>query len=382
MPSFKIAIVKTIFWLPGFLRIGAGGTWPGHIILKIYPRFLHKYLDNFSKHLIYVSGTNGKTTTSFVLCSSLGFLGTPVVSNLSGANLLNGIASCVLKAASLFGNLSTKSAVFEVDEAVLKKLISIKSPTHLILLNLSRDQLDRYGEVDITLEKWSEALGSAQNTVRVFYFSSNKYLLKLKKLVLNSNITFIPFGKTNDFVKTSLIGSYNQINVNAVSSILLDLGYKKRDIMNVLSLQKHAFGRGESFLVNGITATTLLAKNPASFNNNLKLLILIKTEYNVLFVLNDNIPDGKDVSWIYDIKSSLLKKVCSCAKNVYVSGSRAFDFALRLKIAGVNTNSLVVSKNLNLIIKKAILCKENLYIFPTYSAMLKTRKILIGRKIF
>jgi UDP-N-acetylmuramyl tripeptide synthase len=130
----------------------------------------------------------------------------------------------------------------------------------------------------------------------------------------------------------------------------------------------------------------LLAKNPASFNFNLEAVVdgsILDDTF--LFVLNDNIPDGRDVSWIYDIDAALLSKACA-GKTIFVSGTRALDMALRLNYAGVTVPALNIAAEL----KKSLACiaagsadlpVKSLVVFPNYSAMLETRKLLVGRKI-
>lgn len=140
-----------------------------------------------------------------------------------------------------------------------------------------------------------------------------------------------------------------------------------------------AYGRGEEIPLGKKIFRIFLAKNPASFNNNLDLLIKKEVDApTLLFVLNDNIPDGRDVSWIYDINPEKLYKACS-GKKIFVSGKRYLDMAVRLSYAGIEVERKNLKKNL-----KAALSEtpgENTIILPNYSAMLDTRKVLTGRKI-
>ena len=110
-----------------------------------------------------------------------------------------------------------------------------------------------------------------------------------------------------------------------------------------------------------------LSKNPAGFNQSLRTVLELGAK-NLLFVLNDRIPDGRDVSWIWDVDFEMIPKDVS----VRVSGDRVYDLALRLKYAGIKAD---IYENL----ENAL--SGPLYVLPTYSAMLEVRKILKGRKI-
>ena len=121
--------------------------------------------------------------------------------------------------------------------------------------------------------------------------------------------------------------------------------------------------------MNGKRVKLFLSKNPAGFNESLRTVIQLGAK-QILFVLNDRIPDGRDVSWIWDVDFEMIPGNISVA----VSGDRVYDLALRLKYAGITAN---ICENL----ENAFDTKETLYVLPTYSAMLDVRKILTGKKI-
>ena len=121
----------------------------------------------------------------------------------------------------------------------------------------------------------------------------------------------------------------------------------------------------------------LLSKNPTGFNESLK--IVMEKEYsNLLLFLNDRIPDGRDISWIWDVDFDMLN---NRELNVTVSGDRTYDLANRLKYAGIESNPLEsLEKALSTAVDKTQK-GETLVILPTYSAMLELRKILTGKSI-
>ena len=100
---------------------------------------------------VAITGTNGKTTTNNLLCSALEAEGKKVVCNHTGSNMLNGVAAAFAQNASLSGNLKADYACIEVDEASTVRIFPHFKPDYMVLTNLFRDQLDRYGEIDITM---------------------------------------------------------------------------------------------------------------------------------------------------------------------------------------------------------------------------------------
>ena len=134
-------------------NLGHGSTWPGHIALKVNPDFIKDLLQNTNTKIVLVAGTNGKTTTSLMLKSILKESGKSVLHNASGANLRNGIASYLLLNTNRSGKITQDFAIFESDENTLPHLLNDISPTFLVVLNLFRDQLDRYGELTLISKK-------------------------------------------------------------------------------------------------------------------------------------------------------------------------------------------------------------------------------------
>ena len=162
LQNFAIFLGKLISFFSEKTSLGAGGTWPGEVALALQPNILQYFASRFSKGIILVAGTNGKTTTSLMIKKVLESDNNWVVHNNSGANLLNGLVSACIKHSSWNGSFQADYGVFEVDENTLPEVLKfvkfIKSKVIIVLLNLFRDQLDRYGEVDVIAEKWEKAL--------------------------------------------------------------------------------------------------------------------------------------------------------------------------------------------------------------------------------
>lgn len=374
-----LVISKLVYLLINLTNKGAGYTWPGHMALKIYPRILRSKKIRFQKGLVLISGTNGKTTTAKLLVHILKESSFFVVSNSSGANLKNGIVSSILLSSTLKG-LDQDYGVFEVDEFALPEILRELSPNVLILLNLSRDQLDRYGEIDTILAKWKKAIDTLPDKTSLVIDGNQKEIMDIcgdsSKNVHSFDANESILGNTN------LKGSFNARNISASVMTCSLLGLSEDIVLSSIRTFKPAYGRGEQIEYLGTTYNIFLAKNPASFNYNLEVVRALDDSLStILFVLNDNIPDGRDVSWIYDIDSEQLANSFK-NKNLYFAGTRGADMALRMKHAGLNVSELSVFPTLNLAFKFLALANlKDVLVLPNYSAMLDIRDFLLGRRI-
>jgi lipid II isoglutaminyl synthase (glutamine-hydrolysing) len=144
--------------LSRFSRRGGGTTLPGDVARAIDPDVLRKLSKDLKFGAIVITGTNGKTTTARLLSWLLEGAGHKVVSNRAGANLIFGVTAAALESAAIDGRLRADWGVFEIDEANLPKAIDEIQPKAAIVLNLFRDQLDRYGELESIAKKIESAL--------------------------------------------------------------------------------------------------------------------------------------------------------------------------------------------------------------------------------
>lgn len=374
-----LTIAKLSNFFINLLKLGSGYTWPGHLALSIYPDILSHPKLKFPQGTILISGTNGKTTTSKLLTHLLESVNYKVVHNKTGANLMNGVVSAILLNMNIFGKHSADYGVFEVDENNLPLLLKHIDPDVLVLLNLSRDQLDRYGEVDIILEKWMNAVEQLSPDTELVLDETQTMFGQFKN-IFKGDITY--FNDSSDYRKhTNLVGNFNSKNVNAAVYTSLLLGLTEDEVNAGLPSFEYAYGRGELIEKGNVLFKILLAKNPASFNYNLDAVITEEIEGDVLFfILNDNIPDGRDVSWIYDIDSFLLKKVCEDRK-IVISGTRYLDMAVRLKYVGAKIDEELLFSEVDIALNKIQQIAKPCIVFPNYSAMLNLRKHLTGKDI-
>jgi UDP-N-acetylmuramyl tripeptide synthase len=172
-----------------------------------------------------------------------------------------------------------------------------------------------------------------------------------------------------------LIGLYNVYNALAAAAAAVALGMEPAAIQEGVASFTAAFGRQERFDVRGRAVQTILAKNPAGLNQVLRALVAEPERRNLLFFLNDDIADGRDVSWIWDVDFEMLAGHIGI---LLASGRRAADMALRLKYAGLDPDPALESNVERALARALSLTPElgTLYVVPTYTAMLQVRRIL------
>ena len=297
--------------------------------------------------------------------------------------------------------------------------------------------MDRYGEVDAIAEKWEKALLNLDYQTAVVMNADDPQLSRIGKKIHTQNLYFgldnpsyyLPrvqhatdsiycpicgeklvfqgmyyshlgdwactkfgFSKpklnlSSKDVKAPLEGVYNIYNTLAATLVGKTLHLGKDQIKKSIVEFQPAFGRLEEITYKGKTVKILLSKNPTGFNESLRTVLQSKTKGPMMLVLNDRIPDGTDVSWIWDVDFELLDNY---HYPLIISGGRALDMGLRIKY-GVTSYDLRVTNEMIFIIEKlkdaveiaVEKTKENetLWVLATYSAMLEVRKILTGKRI-
>ncbi|EKD86169.1 MAG: hypothetical protein ACD_37C00434G0001 [uncultured bacterium] len=432
---FVILFGKAFISLSKLLNLGNGSTWPGHIALNLNSNFVKDLLRSNPRgrklKALIIAGTNGKTTTGKLITEILRSNGNSVIENASGANLLNGLASAIIKGSSLFDSarpglavLKQDYLIFETDENALPQVLNETNADYVICLNLFRDQLDRYGEIDSIAKKWHssfEKLGPNTTLIlnaddpqiayladgikaKTLYFglsekgndktlhgADSTHCPKCLEKLEFETVFFSHLGiwkcpncklkrPTTDIEELSqypLEGKYNKYNALAASLFATNESIGQDKITISFNNFTPAFGRQEKLTYKGKNVQIFLSKNPTSFNESLSTVKDLKGK-DLLILLNDRIPDGLDVSWIWDIN---FEEILNKEFNVGVSGDRVYDMALRLKYAEQFTHIDPDPKVMLNKMVEALKSDETLYILPNYSAMLDIRKILTGRKI-
>jgi UDP-N-acetylmuramyl tripeptide synthase len=180
-------------------------------------------------------------------------------------------------------------------------------------------------------------------------------------------------------VELPLPGLYNVYNALAAAALTLTLGASFADVVAGLQAVRPAFGRAETVELGGRPMSILLVKNPAGANEVLRTVAL--EDGDLLCVLNDNIADGRDVSWVWDADFEIL---APRVRQAVCAGTRAAEMALRLKYAGVPTDRIAVEPGLAAAVDRAVALQAApapLYALPTYTAMLALRELLVARGV-
>lgn len=425
---FFIATARFTKNLSKFLNRGSGTALPGLIIEKYYPE-LFDYFSLQLNQTILITGTNGKTTTKSMLHEVLKEAEIQHLTNTSGSNLKRGLISTFIENSSLKGRLNSSVALLEVEEATLPKIIDSLKPSILIVTNLFRDQLDAYGEINKTRKYILEAIRKSPHTKLVlnaddgmvsslaentrnetYYFSlTNKYskefLFENKPNNLNTKPALKPslielhgdltsqFEYNNTIFDVNVPGIFHVYNALAAMQAAILLGLQTEQIKQGLSNFKPAFGRGEllkvekqslpkalkNFYKQPFYFQLFLIKNPAGFTLTLNMLKTLR-KAKLLIIINDNIADGRDVSWLWDAQVEKIQHILYTS--VIVSGKRAEDMALRLKYAHKNIQKhpqITIKKDIQeaiVDIMQTVQKEETVYVLPTYTAMNEFRKIL------
>jgi UDP-N-acetylmuramyl tripeptide synthase len=151
------------------LRGGGASSAPGKVLIRLDSRAIGELGARLGRGSVLVSATNGKTTTSAILAEVMERAGISLVNNQTGANMAGGIASTLLAAARPRGGIAGELGLFEVDELWLDSLAAQLRPRAILLVNLFRDQLDRYGELETIADRWAAAVrdGPARESMLV-----------------------------------------------------------------------------------------------------------------------------------------------------------------------------------------------------------------------
>ncbi|MFA7373002.1 MAG: MurT ligase domain-containing protein [bacterium] len=191
-----IAAGKGAAGLCRILRAGGGTNWPGKISLAIYPKMLSRLSREFRLGSIMVTGTNGKTTAAKMLAHILSGLGWKISSNFTGANLLAGVTAAMVRDAGLTGRISSDLALLEADEASVPRLSSDIRPHAIIVTNIFKDQLDRYGELNNTAALIGRGLAQLERDDYAFLNADDPYVAALGKAV---KARVVYFGMSCDY---------------------------------------------------------------------------------------------------------------------------------------------------------------------------------------
>lgn len=403
---------------------GGGSALPGLVVEKLDPGYLARVLGRLPHGVVAVSGTNGKTTTTKMIVEILEAQGLRVFTNRTGSNFSRGVVAAAVQESSIGGRLAADIAVLELDEAHAMHFIAKVKPRHTLLLNVLRDQLDRFGEIDATaklLQRIADAttdgvvvnredpllaavgarVADSGRGVAVREFGLSPKLramfpsdddfhagspaddaLEVEAPDAGSaDVTLVEVGDHSAVFRfdgedrattLKLEGLYNTFNAAAaLATVRMVLGDADPEaLLSALSEVRPAFGRGEQLVLDGQPLELVLVKNPAGFR--LALASFAPEGVGTMIAINDQYADGRDMSWLWDVDFASL-----ASEGVdTVSGARAWDMALRLEHDEVAVGTVQEDLAAALAGFRERTPERPRRIFCTYTAMLALRKEL------
>jgi UDP-N-acetylmuramyl tripeptide synthase len=440
--GIEIAFARAAGRLSRLAGRGGGTTLPGKILATVDPDAVGTLAARLPLGSALVSATNGKTTTAAMVAEILEPRAR-LAHNGAGANLVSGVASALL------ARPGADLGLFEVDEAALPEVARRVRPRAVCLGNLFRDQLDRYGELELIAERWRGAVVDlasdawvvanvddplvadlAERRERVVRFglddptvardglphaADSKYCtacgtpyeyaatyvghlgdwrcpscglarppldvaaqnIELDGLQAAAFDLVTPRGTRR--VELALPGLYNVYNAVAAASLALILGASLEDTCAGIGRFRPAFGRFERIQAGDRGVLLLLVKNPAGANEVVRTLVAGGPPRVVVVALNDDIADGRDVSWIWDVD---FEPLLAGLERLVATGSRAEELALRSKYGGLDPEAIEVVPSLAGALDRGLELTPpggELVVLPTYTAMLALRRTVADR---
>ena len=439
--ALEAAAVRAAGALSRLAGRGGGTTLPGKLLWKLDPGAIDRLATRLPEGSVLVSATNGKTTTSAMVAEIL----RPrfrVAHNSSGANLVSGVASALLR------SRGAALGLFEVDEAALPEIARRVRPKALLLGNLFRDQLDRYGELETVAARWRAAVADLPDALLVLngddpqigdlahlhgnavvfgvddprrarpalqHAADSKYCLRCgtpyeyaaayvghlgdyrcpncgharprldvvaREIDLHGldGASFTLHAPAGEArIELTLPGLYNVYNALGAAALALALDVPLAKVKSGLERFSAAFGRFERIAIGDRRVLMLLIKNPAGANEAVRTLVEGAPPKVAVVALNDGIADGRDVSWIWDVD---LEPLLAGLDRLVATGSRAAELALRFAYGGLQRDRIDVIPSLEAALDRGLELTPpggELMLLPTYTAMLALRRIVAGR---
>ena len=420
--------------IAGVLLGKKSSSTPGVIALKICPDLIKILKKNIKHQVIVTCGTNGKTTTNNLLYSALSKCGYRVLCNKLGANMLSGVATTFALECDIFGRLKADYACLEIDEAYTVKVFEHIKPDIVLVTNLFRDQLDRYGEIDMIMDIMKAAFEKADMPTLVLngddpissgfglgYKGEVRYYGISEKVLSNQGdvregkfctvcgneqkYNFRHYSQLGDFycpvcgnkrpaidfeakdidlngglkfsvngerISLKYRGFYNIYNCLAVYGAIKMLGIKTESFNTLLDNYKPQIGRMQEVDL-GKPFILNLAKNPAGFNQAIETVMQDRRKKDVIIAINDKANDGKDISWLWYVNFEKLAD--ETLNTLSALGTRRYDLALRLKYANADVD--IISDDMKFILKRCMQTDaEVCYVLVNYTMLFSTENVM------
>jgi UDP-N-acetylmuramyl tripeptide synthase len=392
-----------------------GNALPGLVVEKLVPGYLARAMAALPEGVVVVTGTNGKTTTTKMVATVLARR-YRVLTNDTGSNFVRGAITATIEHAGWSGKLPYDVAVFELDEAWAVRFVAAVPPRRALLLNVMRDQLDRFGEIDTTAELLAKVAAAttghvvlnrddervaalAQRTpAAVAYFGVAPQLRALfptdeelyggpvhvAEQDATAELLRLPggpdqrvrmrIGEVEHDILLRAEGPHNAQNATGAAALALTFDLDSTAVAAGLADVSPAFGRGQSFLVDGRRVVLQLVKNPAGFRQTLHTLDNTAADA-VVIVINDDYADGRDVSWLWDVDFAAL---ADRPARISTSGTRAADMAVRLQYDAVT--AVEIESDPEKAVRAAVQAVApgtTVVVFSTYTAMWALHAVLL-----
>jgi len=378
----------------------------GSFIAAVYPQMAVDLLKQIREGIVFITGINGKTTTSNLLSTILRRSGKATLHTADTSGSFEDLVATLIQATSTHGRIRVDYGVFGVDDELLHDVLTFTSPKVLVLNNLYEDGIETEGGADAILREWRTLFNelspdqilliNSDDPIlcggfvrgvppRVVYFGVEDERLRIPsraaeltrclrcggpieyRLVAMShlgdyrcdvcgwerpmptvyaiNVTIHPDSSQFRIITPSgpldvtlrLPGVHNVYNAVAAAAAAISLGVNPASIRSGLEQSDPERGRGEQVVVNERHARFMLIKNPTSLNEAIRTALMMPPPHRLLFLIDDEIDSGGDVSWIWDADLELLSQR---ADSVVVSGSGADHLVLRFKHAGVEVTEI------------------------------------------
>lgn len=392
---------------------GGGSAYPGTIALSILPSLMERTLRSFRLGVVLISGSNGKSTTTALAVAALESQGLKVFTNSSGSNMPRGIASAIVRSASLSGAIKADIAVIEVDEGYALLIARKLALNWFVLTNIQIDQLNRFYEPDRVFEMLSEAAGFASRGVLLNGNDSN--LVRLgsqidkatvhqvvasrealeawpkgalaapifgtKSTQLEATIAATVESESGGLATIEIAGESLDVSMPgkglhfalgaalalSLTRLISPESFDSKKAIAAISSQPSVYGRGEIVSFKGHSFQILMMKNPPSMQAN--LVSLGYASNNIWIAVDEGTPD---TSWIYDIDFTGLSVV------EVVSGSMAWQLAIRLRYAGIIVNHVEPDSKAALSLYTSYLSTQGQpgTLLSNYEQMMLVRKLI------
>ena len=403
-----VAAAKAVGTLARTAGRGGGTSLPGKVLTKVEPHAIGQLASRLTEGSVVISATNGKTTTAAMVASILERTGARLVHNRAGANMAGGIASALANASRKGGRaLNGDFGLFEVDEFWLGAVTEELEPRAMLLGNLFRDQLDRFGELEIIADRWAAIVQNRSGLVlnaddplvadlgrhapEPVYFgvdddslalpelqhaSDSKHCRRCGHAYTYSAVYLAHLGhykcpncgqerpeptvvgtdvelngiKTAAFtlqgrrVNLPLPGLYNVYNALGAAALTLSLGIVARRRRRRPPARRPRVRSRRDARSRTTDLASCSSRTPPAPTRCCGPWRSRATELDLLGVLNDRTADGRDVSWVWDADWELL---VGSVRRFTASGTRAAELALRMKYAGLDPTGSTSSTSSN-----------------------------------